>query len=241
MKILVFDDAPAVGLRLGSYLADIVAARAELVLGLPTGRTPLPLYAALRQITTTRGLSWAGVRTFNLDEFVGVAPDAPGSYRAYMQRELFGPVGIPADHVGFLDGTAADLDAECRRYEAAIAAAGGMDVLVLGIGTNGHIGFNEPAPALHARTHRAALQAATRASNAGQFGGDVTCVPAEALSMGMATILEAKEILLMATGAGKAPVVRQLRDGGITTALPASFLQLHGNVSLWLDAAAADV
>ncbi len=239
MKTHVLDDAPAVGLRLGSYLADIVAARRQLVLGLPTGRTPLALYAALRQITAARGLSWAGIRTFNLDEFVGVAPGAPGSYRAYMQHELFGPVGITAERVGFLDGTAMDLDAECARYEAAIAAAGGMDVLVLGIGTNGHIGFNEPAPVLHARTHRAALQPATRASNAGQFGGDVARVPAEALSMGMATILEAKEILLMATGAGKAPVVRHLRDGGITTALPASFLHLHGNVSLWLDAAAA--
>lgn len=216
-----------------------IVERPSLVLGLPTGRTPLPFYEALRRESARRAVSWRHVRTFNLDEFVGVPPSAAESYRHYMQRELFGPLDLPPAHIGFLDGTADDLDAECDRYERAIADAGGIDLMILGIGVNGHIGFNEPAAGLQARTHRARLERETRASNAGLFGGDPTRVPAEALSMGMATICRAREIALMATGAGKAATVRAMREGPITPVLPASFLQLHPAVTVWLDEAAA--
>lgn len=222
----------------GALATRVLAAieqRPALVLGLPTGRTPLPFYAALRVGSRERGTDWSGVRTFNLDEFVGLPAGAAGSYRAYMQRELFDAVNLPPDGIRFLDGGASDVDAECARYEQAIAAAGGIDLMILGIGTNGHIGFNEPGPALEARTHRVRLLPATRAGNQAWFGGELDRVPAEALSMGMATILQARTVVLMATGLKKAPAVERMLRGPITTALPASFLQLHPDATVMLD------
>ena len=236
MNVQIFDDVRALSAELAARVREAVTEKPSLVLGLPTGRTPLPFYKALREGPPA---DWARVRTFNLDEFVGVAASSPDSYRAYMQRELFGPVGVPAAHVEFLNGCAPDLDAACERYEQAIAAAGGIDLMILGIGTNGHIGFNEPGPYLHARSHRAQLQPGTRQSNAAIFGGDVARVPEAALSMGMATILQARSVVLMATGAGKAGVVQAMTDGHITTALPASFLQLHPRATVMLDREAA--
>jgi glucosamine-6-phosphate deaminase len=236
VNIEIFDDVRALSAELATRVRAAVTEKPSLVLGLPTGRTPLPFYKALREGPPA---DWSQVRTFNLDEFVGVAASSPDSYRAYMQRELFGPVGVPAAHVEFLNGGAADLDAECERYEQAIAAAGGIDLMILGIGTNGHIGFNEPGPSLYARSHRAQLQPGTRQSNAAIFGGDVARVPEAALSMGMATILQARSVVLMATGAGKAGVVQAMTDGHITTALPASFLQLHPSATVMLDREAA--
>jgi glucosamine-6-phosphate deaminase len=156
-----------------------------------------------------------------------------------MQEHLFSRVNLPPDRIHFLDGAAADADAECERYEAAIAAAGGIDLQILGIGTNGHIGFNEPARALAARTHRVTLKTSTRRSNAGLFAGDPAKVPAFALSMGMATILQARRIVLVATGKSKARCVERMVKGPIETKMPASFLQLHRDVELALDHAAA--
>ena len=138
----------------------------------------------------------------------------------------------------FLEGNAKDPDAECARYEAAIVEAGGIDLQILGLGTNGHIGFNEPAPGLAARTHRVELRPETRRSNAGLFGGHAEAVPREALSMGMATILQARRLVLLATGASKVGCVRKMIEGPLTTLLPASFLQLHSRVEVMLDAAA---
>ena len=143
----------------------------------------------------------------------------------------------PAIHV--LDGGAPDPEGECTRYEEAIAAAGGIDLQVLGIGTNGHIGFNEPGPEVAARTHRVTLKASTRRSNAALFGGDAANVPTEALSMGIATILHARRIVLVATGKSKARCIERVVHGPITTKLPASFLQLHQDVELMLDETAA--
>lgn len=239
MNLQTFDDPATLASALAARVLTAITDRPTLVLGLPTGRTPLPFYAALREQSRARRVDWSGVRTFNLDEFVGVPPESPGSYRAYMQRELFGDVNLPPGAIGFLDGQAADLDAECLRYERAIADAGGIDLMILGIGSNGHVGFNEPAPALQARTHRVQLLPATRASNRGWFGGDPERVPTEALSMGMATILQARAAVLMATGAGKARVVDQMLRGPIATELPASFLQLHPDVTVMVDGAAS--
>lgn len=236
MNIQIFDDVRTLSAELATRVLTEVRLQPSLVLGLPTGRTPLPFYQALRAAPAA---DWSLVRTFNLDEFAGVSPGSPASYRAYMQRELFGPMGVADENVGFLNGTAADLDAECARYERAIAAAGGIDLMILGIGANGHIGFNEPGPDLHARTHRAQLQPGTRASNAALFGGDVSRVPESALSMGMATILQSKAVVLIATGAAKAGVVRAMMNGRITTSVPASFLQLHPCVTVMLDREAA--
>jgi glucosamine-6-phosphate deaminase len=148
-------------------------------------------------------------------------------------------VNIPAERHNFLDGSAADPEAECARYERAIADAGGIDLQILGIGTNGHIGFNEPARELQARTHRVTLKPETRKSNAALFGGDPAQVPSEALSMGMASIIGARAVVLLATGSGKAACVERVVNGPLTTDLPASFLQVHPEVDIMLDEAAA--
>src|SRR6185503_16370027 len=169
----------------------------------------------------------------------GVPPSHPGSYRSFMETHLFQYVNIPSAQHNFLDGAAPDPEAECARYEEAIAAAGGIDVQILGIGTNGHIGFNEPARELQARTHRVSLKPETRRSNAALFGGDPDAVPGEALSMGMATIVQARSIVLLASGKSKAGCIARLVNGPITTRLPASFLQLHHDVEIVLDEGAA--
>ena len=232
MIIERFEDDEALSAALATHVLERIVARPSLVLGLPTGRTPLGLYRELRERS---GINWSKVRTFNLDEFAGIDPSSEHSYRSYMQAELFDHVSIDPANIGFLNGAAPDLKEECRRYESAIEDAGGIDLQILGIGANGHIGFNEPADGLCATTHIAALTEATREANAALFGGDWTRVPARALSMGMATILNAREIVLMATGAEKADAVQGLIEGLITTRLPASILQVHPRVTVMVD------
>ena len=239
MNIERFEDDEALSSALATRLLETMVARPSLVLGLPTGRTPLGLYRELRERSRGDRIDWSRVRTYNLDEFAGLDSSNPNSYRAYMQAELFEHVSIDPANIGFLDGAAPDLIEECRRYEDAIAAAGGIDLQILGIGANGHIGFNEPADGLCAFTHVAELEQESREANAQRFGGDWTHVPARALSMGMATILNAREIVLIATGAEKADAVHGMIEGLITTQLPASLLQVHPRVTVMLDAAAS--
>ncbi len=235
MNIERFDNEDVLASTLAARLIEAISLKPRIVLGLPTGRTPVALYREVRSRSHRGHVDWSQVRTFNLDEFVGLgAPDA-GSYRTYMQSELFDHVRIEPLNVGMLDGMAANLVAECARYERAIEQAGGIDIQILGIGANGHIGFNEPADALDAETHVAALQPETRSANVGLFGGDIDRVPTHALSMGMATILHAQEIVLMATGEEKSAAVAGMIDGPITTRLPASFLQVHSRVTVMLD------
>ena len=178
--------------------------------------------------------------TFNLDEFLGHRAGPSGQLsRVHGGAPLLAREPAP-ERIHVLNGAAPDPEGECARYEQAIADAGGIDLQVLGIGTNGHIGFNEPARELAARTHRVTLKESTRRSNAALFGGDAAKVPTEALSMGMATILHARRIVLIATGKSKARCIERVVNGPITTKLPASFLQLHANVELMLDEAAAE-
>ncbi len=240
IRVSVFTDNRAAARALARRIAEAVAARPRLVLGLPTGRTPVALYAELAALHAAGRLDFSQVTTFNLDEFVGIPPSHPGSYRTFMERQLFSRVNVDPSRVDFLRGDAPDLDEECARYERAIAAAGGIDLQVLGIGTNGHIGFNEPARELQARTHRVTLTPETRRSNAALFGGAVEAVPAEALSMGMATILQARAVVLLAIGKSKATCVERVVSGPLTTDLPASFLQLHRDAEVILDEAAAE-
>jgi glucosamine-6-phosphate deaminase len=156
-----------------------------------------------------------------------------------MQRRLFDHINLPSRRIHFLHGAARSIAAECARYERAIARAGGIDLLILGLGTNGHIGFNEPNSSLIATTHRTTLSDATRRANAAWFGKRLHAVPREALSMGMATILHARRIVLLATGANKARCVERTINGPLTPRLPASFLQLHRDIEVWVDRAAA--
>jgi glucosamine-6-phosphate deaminase len=217
----------------------LVAAKPSAVVGLPTGRTPVHLYAHLRALSAAGKLDLSRVTTFNLDEFHGLPAEHPASYRSFMEEHLFAHVNLSRKRIHFLNGMEPDPARECRRYESAIARAGGIDLQILGIGTNGHIGFNEPATSLQSDTHLARLKPETRRSNANLFNGRVSAVPREALSMGVGTILRACAVVLMANGSGKAHAVKATVEGPVTTHMPASLLQLHRQVELILDEAAA--
>ena len=239
MRVHVLATPDAVARLLAHDIARGLARDPGLVLGLPTGRTPIPLYRELVRLHRAGQADFSRATTFNLDEFCGVAAADPRSYRAFMQHHLFDCVNLRPRRIHFLDGTARDVARECLRYERAIDRAGGIDLQILGLGANGHIGFNEPARALVARTHATRLRAATRRANAALFGGRLAAVPHDALSMGMATILHAKRIVLLATGASKAGCVARMVRGPVTPHVPASFLQLHRHAEVWLDRAAA--
>ena len=241
MKITVFENERELARTLAVQIAAALGQRPAIVLGLATGRTPIRLYNELVSLHANGQADFSRVTTFNLDEFAGIRADHPGSFRAFMAQHLFSRVNVPPDQIHFLDGGASDAAAECERYETAIAAAGGIDLQILGIGTNGHIGFNEPGRTLEARTHLATLSASTRRSNALLFGGHADAVPAQALSMGMATILHARRLVMIATGKSKARCVERMVKGPIETRMPASFLQLHRDVEILVDGAAASL
>jgi glucosamine-6-phosphate deaminase len=231
LLIREFHTAEAAARALAREVGSAIEANPRLVLGLPTGRTPVPFYRELTACCGRRRIDFSRVTTFNLDEFVGLHAADPRSFRAYMQRHLFDHVTISPRRIHFLNGAAPDPLAECRRYERVIARAGGLDLVILGLGVNGHIGFNEPGDTLIARTHRTKLAASTRRANEAGF----VIPPREALTMGMATILRSRRIVVLATGRGKARVVSRMVNGPITTRLPASFLQLHRSVEVWVD------
>jgi len=237
--VRTFESADQAAVALADRVKEAIARKPDLVLGLPAGRSPVGAYAALRRLYGQGQVDFSRVTTFNLDEFAGIDSGHPGSFRRFMEEHLFGGVNANPARVRFLDGAAADLDAECDRYEAAIERAGGIDLQIVGIGANGHVGFNEPGDTLVARTHRVALHEVTRRENAALFGGNPSGVPREALSMGMGTILRAAEIVLIATGERKARCIERTVRGPLTTRLPASFLQTHRQVELFIDRAAA--
>ena len=228
--------------ELGTVAARLIAQQVQKkpasILALPTGQTPLPMYQALAHMERCGQVSLSGVHTFNLDEFWRLPADHPGSYHAYMQREFFAHVSIPSTHIHLLDGMAADAVAECARYEAAIAALGGLDLAILGIGENGHIGFNEPGSALDSHTRLVTLTPTTRAANAIFFASEEE-VPHQALTLGIAAILAARRILLLAGGESKAQALHLALHGPITPDLPASALQRHPHVTILADRDAA--
>lgn len=241
-RVRVFETPARLARALAGHIARALAAQPALVLGLATGRTPIPLYRELVRLHAAGRADFGRVTTFNLDEFLGVSATDPRSYRAFMRKHLFDHVNLSPRRIHFLNGAAGrgrGVQRECDRYERAIVRAGGIDLQILGLGMNGHIGFNEPARALVARTHSTRLQPATRRANAPLFGNRVGAVPREALSMGMATILHSKRIVLLATGSTKARCVERMIAGPVTPRLPASFLQLHSNTEVWIDRRAA--
>jgi len=239
VKITVLQSSDAVAAALAERVASVLRAKADAVLGLASGRTPVDGYAEMQRLHAAGKMDWSRASTFNLDEFAGIQNDHPGSFRTFMDDHLFRGVNLRAERIHFLDGAASDLDAECDRYEADIAAAGGIDLQILGIGSNGHIGFNEPGDDLPVRTHRVRLAESTRRDNAALFGNDVIRVPSEALSMGIGTILRSRCIVLVATGEKKADCIRQAVNGRISTRVPASMLQVHADVEVLLDSEAA--
>jgi glucosamine-6-phosphate deaminase len=207
-------------------------------LGLATGATMAPLYARLVAAYHNRGVSFRGAVSFNLDEYVGLGPEAPGSFHGYMRRHLFDHVDMAPGQAHIPNGMAADIAAEAARYEVLIKDAGGIELQLLGIGANGHIGFNEPGSAFSSRTREIKLDDATRRANAAGFPGAVMA-PECAITMGIGTILEARHIVLLATGAEKADAVACMMEGPLSEDCPASALRLHGDVQVICDEAAA--
>ena len=240
MKVRIFPSPGTAARALALDIARRVSLDPRLVLGLPTGRTSIPLYDELVALSRSRVIDFSHVTTFNLDEFLGLSADDPRSYHAFMRQHLFDHVNLSPRRTHLLNGAARDVAGECARFERAIARAGGIDFMVLGLGGNGHIGFNEPNRWLVTPTHRTRLSASTRRANAFLFGHR-SGVLREALSMGMGTILQARRIVLLVTGRSKASAVRRVLSGQLTTRLPASFLQLHRDVEVWLDEAAASL
>ena len=234
MRIIFTDTYKKMSEEAAKSLAGQLWVKPDSVLGLATGSTPVELYQNLVWLYKTVGLDFSQATSFNLDEYVGLAEDDPQSYHRFMHENLFDHVNIRKDRVFFPNGLAADSAAEGERYEAAITAAGGIDMQLLGIGRNAHIGFNEPADAFTRITHKVALKESTIAANA-RFFASQDEVPREAMSMGIGTIFRARHIVLLASGAEKAEAVRDAVEGAITPAVPASILQLHPSVTLIVD------
>ena len=239
MQLVVKASADAVAEAVADMLAETITRQPAVVLGLPTGRTPVALYRTLVARHRAGQLDFSQVTVFNIDEFVGVSREHPGSFAAYMHHHLYRHVNLAPNRMHLPTGDAKDLRAEARRYEAAIQAAGGIDVMVLGIGENGHIGFNEPAPSLVSDTHVARLTIATRRANAGLFEGVLRDVPRSGITMGVGTLLRARRVILLATGSSKARIVARALEGPVTTRVPASLLQTHPNVTAVIDRAAS--
>lgn len=213
-------------------------------LGLATGRTMEPVYAALRERlqqlpAPQRRALLEGWRSFNLDEYVGLGPADPASFAAFMQQQLGGPLALAPGSLQLPDGRAADPDAEALRYAAALAAAGGIDLQLLGLGSNGHVGFNEPPCSALALCRCLQLSQATREQNAAAFGGDPAAVPERAITLGLREILAARRLLLVVTGAAKAQILRRALLEPPCAQVPASWLQQHPHLEVVADQAAA--
>jgi glucosamine-6-phosphate deaminase len=235
VEVIVRQDADEAAALAAKLIAARLRGKPGLVLGLATGRTMERVYDRLAAME----LDFSRCRTFNLDEYIGVPPEDAHSYRHYMDKHLFDRVNIARANTHVPDGMAADLAAAAADYERSIHDAGGIDLQLLGIGEAGHIGFNEPLSALMSRTREKALTPVTRRQNAAMFEGEPDRVPARALTMGVGTILEARELVLLATGPAKAAIVAKAVEGPITAMISASALQLHPNCKVVLDEAAA--
>lgn len=211
----------------------------DAVLGLATGSSPLAVYDELVRLHLDDGLSFARARAFNLDEYVGLPADHPQRYRNVTEHAFTGRVDFAPGAAQGPDGLAEDLVAECAAYEDAIAAAGGVDLQIVGIGTDGHVAFNEPGSSLASHTRVKTLTEQTRADNARFFSGDIDQVPQHVLTQGLGTVMQARHIVLIATGRAKADAVHQLVEGPVSAMWPGTILQHHPHVTVLVDNAAA--
>lgn len=235
-EIVIVPDREAAGALVAGHLAARIAQTPDFVWGLATGSTPLPVYEALRP--RLRGIDVSRVRGFALDEYVGLDPAHPESYRSVISREVVEPLGLDPDRIRTPRGTLKGIETAGADYEAAIAAAGGIDLQILGIGTSGHIGFNEPGSSFASRTRVKTLVAQTRLDNA-RFFDSVDDVPTHCITQGLGTIADARHLVLLAFGEGKAAAVAGAVEGPVTASLPGSAIQLHPHVTVVVDEAAA--
>jgi glucosamine-6-phosphate deaminase len=238
MEVIIQPNKEAAAALVARVVARELRANPQLVLGLATGSTMECVYQHLVRLHREENLDFSLCRTFNLDEYVGLFPSDPNSYRHYMSHHLFRHVNIDARNTHLPNGLANDLDEECRHYEAAIQRTGGIDLQLLGIGKAGHIGFNEPLSALRSRTRVKALTPTTLKQNAPFFGGEER-MPRRAITMGVGTIIEARRCLLLATGGSKAEIIAQAVEGPISSMVTASALQLHPRCTVVVDEEAA--
>ncbi|MEN9470441.1 MAG: Glucosamine-6-phosphate deaminase [Verrucomicrobiota bacterium] len=234
MEIIIQPDPESAAKSAARIFIKTIQANPKAVLGLATGSTPLPLY---RELIAAK-LDWSGITTFNLDEYTGIGPGHPQSYHSFMSEHLFQHVNINPARIHIPDGLALDPEASCRNYEEKIRESGGIDLQLLGIGSDGHIGFNEPTSSLASRTRIKTLTERTRRDNA-RFFGSPQEVPLHVITMGIGTILETRRVVLLATGAGKADAIAGAVEGPVTAMNPASALQLHERAVICLDEAAA--
>lgn len=235
-EIVIVPDAQTAGALVADEIAALIARRPDTVLGLATGSTPLPVYEALR--SRLEGVDVSQVRGFALDEYVGIDPEHPESYRQVITREVVEPLGLDPSRIRTPDGSLEGIEHHPEEYDRAIAEAGGVDLQILGIGTDGHIGFNEPGSSFASRTRIKTLTQQTREDNA-RFFDSIDEVPMHCITQGLGTILEARHLVLLAFGAGKAEAVAGAVEGPLTASLPGSAIQLHPHVTVVVDEAAA--
>ena len=238
MEVLIFENDVSTSRYGAMMFANLIREKPGAVLGLATGSTPLLLYAELRRQHGEEGLDFSGITSFNLDEYVGLDDDHVSSYRYFMQQALFDHVNMKSDRVHLPNGMSDDVPATCEDYENDISAAGGIDLQVLGLGSDGHIGFNEPSSSLASRTRIKTLTQETRKDNA-RFFDSPADVPRHCITMGIGTIMEARQIVLLAFGERKAAAVQQVVEGPVSAMWPATILQMHSSVVVLLDEAAA--
>lgn len=231
MRLIVKDRYEDLCRAAARYIADgvtsLVAKNGRCVLGLPTGSTPLGVYRELVALHRAGSLSFKDVVTFNMDEYLGLPPDHPQSYHHFMWSNFFSHIDIKKENVHILDGMTSDPAAECAAYEEAIVKAGGIDLFLGGVGPDGHIAFNEPGSSLVSRTRVKTLTMDTRIANARFFDGDISKVPSTALTVGVGTVMDAREVLILVNGHGKARALRDAVEGGISHMCTLSALQMH--------------
>ena len=237
MEVVILNGSKQIA-RLADAVEDLLRSKPDAVLGLATGSSPLPVYDELAARHERDGLDFSRASGFALDEYVGLPPGHPESYREVVRREFTNRVNIRPENVHGPDGAAADIPGACRAYEEAIAAAGGVDLQILGVGTDGHIAFNEPGSSFASRTRIKSLLEQTRRDNA-RFFSSLADVPHHVLTQGLGTIMDARHVILLATGAQKAQAVRDFVEGPVAAICPASILQFHPHATVLLDEAAA--
>lgn len=240
MNVLVFDTEEQIGIAAGYYMCGQVLQKPDSVLGLATGSTPLKPYNHMIKLYNEGAVDFSKVTTFNLDEYCKLDVNDVNSYHSFMHKNLFDHINIPEENINFLNGNAQDLEEECKQYEIKIKKAGGIDIQLLGIGSNGHIAFNEPSDAFQRWSHVVALKESTIKDNS-RFFESIDDVPTHAVTMGIGSIMQAKRILIIALGENKAKAIKQLIDGNVTPQCPASVLQFHKDVTLMLDKGAASL
>ncbi|HHW56085.1 MAG TPA: glucosamine-6-phosphate deaminase [Clostridia bacterium] len=240
MRVIITVDYDEMSKRAAEIVKKQIKEKPDTILGLATGSTPLGMYKYLIEMYKKGEIDFSNVVTFNLDEYIGLSPDHPQSYHYFMYENFFNHINIKKQNIYIPNGVAEDLEEECKRYEEEIEKAGGIDLQILGIGVNGHIGFNEPDESIDTKTHVVALTEETIDANK-RFFKSADEVPRKAITMGLGSIMKAKKIILLASGKNKAKAIKETIKGKLTTNVPSTVLALHPDVTIIIDKEAASL